>query len=312
MSALQSLNPSQALNQGLSFDPGQLDSLSSIARRDPKEGVRQVASQFEMLLMNKLLQGMRETKFSDDDDSNEMETFKGLLDQQLVQSMAGVGGVGLGKMLEREIAKLSHISLDDKGGAMSAQPALSGVQSAVTRALESFRQQTGRVLPADGTGAVAPAQPAAGGSEGFVRQVLPHAEKAAAMLGVDPRLIVSHAALESGWGKRAIRHPDGRDSYNLFGIKAGPGWQGEVVNTLTTEYSGGQARKQIETFRSYGSMAEAMEDYARLIGGNERYGAALNRGRDAVSYALALQRGGYATDPQYARKLIAVAGTLGI
>ncbi|UGA38276.1 hypothetical protein JOS77_31185 [Chromobacterium haemolyticum] len=35
-----------------------------------------------------------------------------------------------------------------------------------------------------------------------------------------PEAVVAHAALESGWGKRAIRHPDGSNSHNLFGIKA--------------------------------------------------------------------------------------------
>ncbi|XLM22936.1 flagellar assembly peptidoglycan hydrolase FlgJ, partial [Chromobacterium piscinae] len=40
---------------------------------------------------------------------------------------------------------------------------------------------------------------------------------------------MAHAALESGWGKRAIRNADGSDSHNLFGIKAGGDWHGKTT-----------------------------------------------------------------------------------
>jgi flagellar protein FlgJ len=36
----------------------------------------------------------------------------------------------------------------------------------------------------------------------------------------------------------------------------------------------------------------------------------LNSGEDVGAYATALQRGGYATDPNYARKLVAVAESI--
>ena len=50
-----------------------------------------------------------------------------------------------------------------------------------------------------------------------------------------------------------------------------------------------------------------MQDYVRLIRDNLRYTAALNTGSDVHAFANALQRGGYATDPDYARKLVTVA-----
>jgi len=47
-----------------------------------------------------------------------------------------------------------------------------------------------------------------------------------------------------------------------------------------------------------------------LIGGNARYENAVGTGDDVAAFASALQQGGYATDPNYARKLVAVANEL--
>ena len=69
------------------------------------------------------------------------------------------------------------------------------------------------------------------------------ANLAAQQSGVPARVILGQAALESGWGQREIKHPDGRTSHNLFGIKAGAGWKGQVVHVLTTEYEDGVAKR---------------------------------------------------------------------
>jgi peptidoglycan hydrolase FlgJ len=64
-------------------------------------------------------------------------------------------------------------------------------------------------------------------------------------------------------------------------------------------------------FRAYGSPHESVQDYVRLLRDNPRYADALNTGSDVKAFADALQRGGYATDPDYARKLVAVAAEIG-
>ena len=51
-------------------------------------------------------------------------------------------------------------------------------------------------------------------------------------------------------------------------------------------------------------------DYVKLLQSSPRYAAALGTGSDTAAYARALQQGGYATDPDYATKLTAVAGRL--
>ena len=78
----------------------------------------------------------------------------------------------------------------------------------------------------------------------------------------------------------------------------------------TTEYVGGEAQKQEESFRVYPSAEAAFDDYARLIRGRPGYAAARSAA-DSAEAAIALQQGGYATDPRYAQKLIAVMATIG-
>jgi flagellar protein FlgJ len=69
----------------------------------------------------------------------------------------------------------------------------------------------------------------------------------------------------------------------------------------------GVAARKTESFRAYSSEAAGLDDYANLLQGSPRYAAALGTGSDVAAFARGLQRGGYATDPNYAQKLTAVA-----
>lgn len=143
--------------------------------------------------------------------------------------------------------------------------------------------------------------------EQFVSRMTHAARHASAESGVPTELILSQAALESGWGQREIRGEDGTPSYNLFGIKASPNWKGKVVHVMTTEYEGGVARKVKQPFRAYDSYAESFADYARLISRSERYSEVLTASTPQDA-AHSIQRAGYATDPSYAEKLISIMG----
>jgi flagellar protein FlgJ len=155
-----------------------------------------------------------------------------------------------------------------------------------------------------GDGAAAPEQQA------FLDSIAPWAREAAGKLGVAPELVSAHAALESGWGQRPLRNADGSSSHNLFGIKAGASWRGDVAESSTTEYVGGAALKTSARFRSYPDPASAFRDYAQMLIDNPRFRGALGAGSDARAFAGALARGGYATDPAYAAKLERLAGKL--
>jgi len=139
--------------------------------------------------------------------------------------------------------------------------------------------------------------------QAFLEAIRPHAEAAAARLGVAPELVAAHAALESGWG----RHAPGN---NMFGIKAGGNWQGAVQALATMEVEDGVAHTRNERFRGYGDVGGSFEDYAGMLLDNPRYRRALNTGSDAQAFAHALQAGGYATDPAYADKLGRVAASI--
>jgi flagellar protein FlgJ len=143
--------------------------------------------------------------------------------------------------------------------------------------------------------------------EGFVASIWQHAQSAARELGVDARALVAQAALETGWGKRQIKHADGSTSHNLFGIKAN-GWNGQRAVAGTHEYVDGVRRNETASFRAYTSPAESFADYVRLLKTSPRYQQALQAGTDVQGFARGLQRAGYATDPRYAAKIAAIAG----
>ncbi|VTP64009.1 Peptidoglycan hydrolase flgJ [Serratia rubidaea] len=139
----------------------------------------------------------------------------------------------------------------------------------------------------------------------FVARLSAPARLASQQSGIPHLLIVAQAALESGWGQREIPTADGSPSHNLFGIKAGGGWNGPVTEIATTEYEQGAAKKIKARFRVYGSYVEAIADYVKLLTGNPRY-AGVAAARTPEQAAHALQQAGYATDPHYARKLVSV------
>jgi len=232
--------------------------------------LRTVARQFESIFTKMMLTSMRQASFGDPMfGSDQVDMYQDMADDQLSVQLSQGRGLGLADMLIRQ---LSHGTVDPDPTA-----------------------------PAPGTAnKVTPAQQSA-----FVDEILPQATAAARELGVDPRAIIAQAALETGWGASQPADADGA-SHNLFGIKAGESWRGARVTAATSEFVDGIARGEQAQFRAYGSVAENVADYVRVLR-EPRYAAALGTGSDVRAFAHALQHGGYATDPEYANKLIAIA-----
>ena len=136
--------------------------------------------------------------------------------------------------------------------------------------------------------------------QSFVRQLRPMMVEAGRQLGVSPRILLAHAALETGWGRSVVGN-------NLFGIKAGATWQGDQFTTLTHEVEEGQRVAREAAFRAYPSLDASVQDYVALIGGNPRYQGLIGLGDDAEAYGRGLMAGGYASDTDYGSKLEAVA-----
>lgn len=154
---------------------------------------------------------------------------------------------------------------------------------------------------------LAPAKSAFASAEDFVSTMLPLAESAAKRIGVDARYLVAQAALETGWGKSIIRQQDGTTSHNLFGIKAHGSWNGASARALTTEYTDGKAVKEAAEFRAYSSFEQSFQDYVSFLQGNARYQDALDVADKPERFVRELQNAGYATDPNYARKIGQIA-----
>jgi len=287
------LNASHASANALGLDARSLDGLRSRAGQDPRAASREAAVQMETQFMQMVLKSMRDATMKADESSAGREQFTSMLDTQFARAFAGKPG-GLAEMIEKQLnaqmknlpaATLQPGAAVDPQGTARAPAAAGGALAGPT--------YTGAVRAARGN----PAQ------NEFLQRMLPHAQEAERATGVPASFMLGQAGHETGWGRSEIRHADGSPSFNLFGIKAGPGWKGKVAEVTTTEYINGEPRKVKAKFRAYDSYADSFRDYARLIGNSPRYAQAMAQRHSVQGFANALQRGGYATDPAYAAKL---------
>lgn len=154
---------------------------------------------------------------------------------------------------------------------------------------------------------LAPARKAFSNADEFVNAMLPMAKEAADRIGVDPRYLVAQAALETGWGKSVMRQADGSSSHNLFGIKASQNWKGDSARAITSEFRNGEMVKETAEFRSYASYRDSFHDLVNLLQSNSRYQDVLKSADNPEQFVRELQKAGYATDPNYARKISHIA-----
>lgn len=273
---------------------------------DRDQALEQVAKQFESVFLGMMMKSMRDANSAFEDKemsgSNEMQFYQQMFDQQLTLSLSQ-NGVGIAEAIARQL----------KQGGSAAAPAEAEVagldlnhyfdnviqkiqqprSEAPEHSAEPMMTRTSRTAV---TGELTP--------ESFKEKLMPVAQQAAAALGVDAEVLLSQAALESGWGKHMIRDQYGRNSYNLFGIKADSRWQGEKAVVTTLEYRKGLPVQEKASFRAYNSYEESFQDYVAFLQGQNRYQDALNAVVDPVEYVNGLQQAGYATDPQYAEKIL--------
>ncbi|CAG7603590.1 hypothetical protein PAESOLCIP111_00613 [Paenibacillus solanacearum] len=134
----------------------------------------------------------------------------------------------------------------------------------------------------------------------FIRTIAPVAVSEQQRTGVLASVKMAQAALETGWGTAAPGN-------NLFGIK------GTGNDLVTQEYVNGRYITIRDGFRVYDSWEDSMRDHSDFLLQNGRYAAAgffeRSRALDYAGAAYALQSAGYATDPQYANKLISIIRT---
>ena len=304
------------MNQ-LSFDSQSLASLKTQSANS-QEGLRKVAQQFEALFWQMMLSSMRDASPETGlFENKESKMYSELLDTQMAQQWASQGQLGMADLLVNQLSQhvaesgAAKLPVDDRAKAIDFLNIMS-LPKPANKSPDFLNINPGLKLSIPEAGAsIAPRQTTSpteswNSPEEFVQQLLPHAQRAAENLGVDAKVIIAQACLETGWGQKVPRHANGENSFNVFGIKAGKSWRGDRLAKNSLEYQQHQFKPQKSWFRSYDSLATAVDDYASLLANKPRYAAALESGGNSRAYAQALQAAGYATDPNYANKILRV------
>lgn len=283
------------LTASAAWDAQSLNELKAKAGQDPQANLRPVTRQVEGMFVQMMLKSMREALPKDGlFSSDQTRLYTSMYDQQIAQQMTAGKGLGLAEEMVKQMQTQKEPSATAGQVPMKFDP-----QTITRYQNDALTQMVRKALPKTSGGSDAPLS---GNSKDFLAKLALPAQVASEQSGIPHHLILAQAALESGWGQRQIRRENGEPSYNLFGVKASGNWKGPVTEITTTEYENGEAKKVKAKFRVYGSYLEALSDYVGLLTRNPRY-AAVTNASTAEQGAQALQNAGYATDPQYARKL---------
>ncbi|HEO1344453.1 TPA: rod-binding protein, partial [Legionella pneumophila] len=189
-----------------------LNELKIQAKNNAKEALPEVAKQFEAIFLQSMLKSMRMGQHFLDESSpfsgkNEV-AFQEMLDAQYASTIAGSKGIGLASLLAKQL----EVSVGDK----AKNPVHLSTEVNNTKVINS--EESVSVV------------------DDFVKSVWPTAKQAASLIGLDPKLLIAQAALETGWGKFVTRDAEGSSSNNLFNIKTGSNSKVESIQVKTTEY----------------------------------------------------------------------------
>lgn len=312
------LSSQQAPAQQVYHSFAGFEQMRAQARGGDSEALSGAAKQFESVFVQMMLKAMRDTVPEGGlFDSETSDFYEGMFDQQISLNIANGKGIGLAEVIERQMqgmpggAPVDQALLGDGSRAPLSVPERSpfAALTSVSRPLAIDPHRASSVLlkgadeqqvSASKADYWAPATP-----EAFADELRPYAQRAAKSLGVSENLLIAQAALETGWGQKVMPRNDGGSSFNLFGIKANASWQGDKASTATLEYRDGIARRERADFRAYASVEQAFDDYVAFLSEQPRYSEALKTTGDKA-FAEALQSSGYATDPAYAEKILAV------
>ncbi|WP_349535025.1 glycoside hydrolase family 73 protein [Leuconostoc citreum] len=141
----------------------------------------------------------------------------------------------------------------------------------------------------------------------WINQLAPYARLMQEKYGVIASISIAQAILESDWHTSTLS----TQYNNLFGIKADAGQKSVVLPTQ--EFQNGEWVTIQGRFAAYDSWQESMKAHAELLYHGTSWNAAQYQhvlaAKDYQAAANALTKDGYATDPTYAEKLIAIIQT---
>lgn len=172
----------------------------------------------------------------------------------------------------------------------SPTPAPAPAPAAASASVASAKKPAAKDTPA------APSQPSQGQSN-FVSTLEPSARSVSARTGIPWQVLLAIPANETGWGQAVFHN-------NYFGIK-GPG-----ASAATWEVVNGQRQDIVDSFKTFDSAEASMQGFAQFLTDNPRYATALKdistNPHDWPTFVKDLQKAGYATDPQWADKVISI------
>ena len=136
----------------------------------------------------------------------------------------------------------------------------------------------------------------------FIKLMAPAAVATMKATGIPASFTIAQGAVESGWYSSGQAVQD----FNLFGIKAIGGWTGATQEWPSSEVVNGKRVMVNSAFRKYPDLTAGLEDHAAFITGNQRYKPAFQHKDDSCAFTQAIAEAGYATDPDYAAKIIGI------
>jgi len=311
-----------------------LQSLNGIRKQASQDGegaIKAAAKEFEAFFMNMMLKSMRQAGEVMGGDSimssSQEKMFMGMLDEQMSVELSQKGNLGIADLMVRNLLgdqyqnqanpnEYSYIkkavdvlaankNLTEKN--FSQDLSDQKIEEKHTPEFSSIAEPVSNNTPVIFEAKVkgnAEKKSLFDNAKSFIDELLPFAKKVSDKIGLDPKLLIAQAALETGWGKFIMHDEKGQASHNLFGIKSNNGWKGDDVSINTLEVEKGEFVKKKESFRMYESFEESFKDFINFIESNPRYQSAIESANDAKSFIHSLQSAGYATDQNYANKII--------
>lgn len=305
------VNDKYANDAHLYTDMQGLNQLRVEYKKNPDGVTKEIAQQFESLLVQMMMRSMREANKAFASEllgNNQMELYQDMFDKQLSLVMASNSGIGFAGAISKHIDP-THIYSDAAATTHSLEkhaPEATFVPNHPTVTDDKNKKEYEH--PKHAMEDLHKYNPSANfdSQESFVKNLWPIAKIAAGIIGANPKILLAQAALETNWGKKILPYDHLTSSFNLFNIKADGNWTKKTTTVDSLEQRNGILSKEKSSFRSYTSFLESFMDYIHLLTQNNRYSDAVSKAADPKQFVHALQHAGYATDTSYADKVMKI------
>lgn len=306
------------------LDIGGLDSIRQQSNADDnaskEAALESAAKQFEAIFMQMLMKSMRKAQDVLESDSpfNSQSTkfYRDMHDQQMSLELSNNGSLGLSELIVRQLGGKSdeftpHTILRNDGNIDSRnQRSAQSVKKTEPEQLIVASTSSASAFEKDLVQKTDTQVPTFTTPQDFISALTAPAKNVEKSIGVPFEVVIAQSALETGWGQKIIKNEQGESSNNLFNIKADSRWQGDKTHKETLEFEQGAMVKKKEPFRVYESLNESAQDYINFLSSGDRYQSALDKVGNVEQFLQGLQSAGYATDPNYADKIMGALKTV--